>query len=761
MNKKLWAVMLAAAVIIKSVVPVSFMDNEMVTAATKKPSTGTATAQPEDISTDGRTTAGGYTYRVSGKEAVITGYNGTAVDLTIPTKIIYQKTVATSPSSPTRASGTKPSTSKPATKPSTTKPSTTKPSSTKPSSTKPSATTPTTASTASSPSPSAIRSMASVKAARATKPNTASAPTVTVEYQVTSIDNEAFNGQLSIKSVTMAGGIDSNGKSFGIQKIGDKAFFACHDLEKLTIAASTTSIGSHAFTDCVALNSISVADGNPKYKVIEGSLYSYSTGSGTGHYTLEQYLLASTEKTYKMPDLITETLTGIGEGAFWGSVNLETVTLPPTVKTIGEGAFEECRKLTTVEFPEGLTSIGAEAFKGAVALSEITLPPNVTAINSRTFQGCESLKTVNMPDKLSAINSYAFQGCKSMEEFVVPQGVTVIGDQAFAQCESLREITIPTRTTSIGNGAFRGTTVTLMCHSGSQAAIYAANNGLSVERTYTVSFYSNALYSTLISSQDVVEGRDAVPPEVAEREGYRMRWSGEYTSVKQDIRVYTVWDKLYDVKFVDVFNGKTETVQVVKDEFPAPPSWEMDGYTLSWDQDLSVGVDRNFTVHAVWQNNTTGEILDPDAVRPQKKGTSLKKGNNQYKVTSANIKNPTVKFTGLSKAEVKKADIPAAITVKGVKYKVTEIASGVAKDNKNITKLIVNKNVTKIGSNAFYGCTKLKNIRLKSKSITKIGGKAFKSVSPKAVCYTYYSRQSRYKSMLKKAGIKKPNMKRL
>ena len=156
-----------------------------------------------------------------------------------------------------------------------------------------------------------------------------------------------------------------------------------------------------------------------------------------------------------------------------------------------------------------------------------------------------------------------------------------------------------------------------------------------------------------------------------------------------------------------------------------------------------------------------GPVIQAASYKSIQQGTSLKKGNNQYKVTSANIKNPTVKFTGLSKAEVKKADIPAAITVKGVKYKVTEIASGAAKDNKNITKLIVNKNVTKIGSNAFYGCTKLKNIRLKSKSITKIGGKAFKSVSPKAVCYTYYSRQSRYKSMLKKAGIKKPNMKRL
>ncbi len=762
MNKKLWAVMLAAAVMIKSVVPISYLDVSTATAATKKPSTSTSTTTKvgEEVSTDGKTTASGFTYRVVGTEAVITGYGGTAKDITIPTKILYKRTVAaTTPTGATSPTGATKTTATKATTPKTTKPKTSTPKTTTPK-----ATTPTVASKPQNVSPAAIRQVAAiqaVKASKATKPTTASVPTITVEYPVTSIEGDAFNGQLSLKSVTMLGGIDSNGKTYGMRKIGDKAFFACHDLEKITIAASTTSIGNHAFSDCVALNSISVSEGNPKYKVIEGCLYSYTTQSGTGTYTLEQYPLNNKDKTYTVPELVKETLTSIGEGAFWGSVNLETIDLPATIKTIGEGAFEECRKLKSVTFPEGLIGIGAEAFKGAVALTEITLPPEVTAINSKTFQGCEVLKTVNLPDRLSVINSYAFQGCKALEEFVVPQSVTAIGDQAFAQCDSLREITIPTQTTSLGNGVFRGTTVTILCQSGSQAAIYAANNGLSVERTYTVSFYSNELFSTLLSAQNVIEGRDAQPPEVTPREGYRMTWSGDYTSVKQDIRLYPKWEKVYDVQFVDSFNGKTETVQVVKDEIPTPPAWSMADYTLSWDQDITVGVDRNYTVHAIWQNNSTGEILDPDTVRPQAKGSSLTKGNNKYKVTSANIKSPTVKFVGLSKAEAKKVDVPAAITVDGVKYKVTEIASKAVKGNAKVTKLIVNKNIKKIGANAFNGCAKLKTLKLKSKAITSIGGKAFLKIHAKAICYTYYSKQSKYKSMLKKAGIKKPVMKRL
>lgn len=699
MRKRLWAVMLAAAVALVSAAPVPYEGIQTVAAAANN--ANAKGKEVEDTSTDGRTTAKGYMFRIAGGEATITGYAGTEKELSIPTKI----TVTTADSSGTGTGGS--------------------------------------------------------ASAGGSTGSSGSAEKTGTEYNVTAIAENAFSDKVGIQSVTMSGGTTEDGKIYGIKTIGDRAFFACHDLAKLTIAPTTVSIGKYAFTDCVALDSIEVSEGNQKYKVIDKALYYYTAGTGTGAYTLVQYPLASKDAAYKVPDSIATTLTEIGEGAFWGAPNLETITLPATVKTIGENAFSECKKLKSVLLPEGLTSIGAEAFKGDTALTEITIPAGVAVINSATFQNCEALQKVNLTDKLTTIGIRAFQGCKSMTEFEVPAGVTTIGDQAFAQCESLREIKIPMKTTSIGSGVFNGTTVTVQTHNGSQAATYAKNNGLSVERTYTVGFYSNSTYTSLICAQEIPEGRDAVPPSVDGRNGYEMTWSGSYTSVKQDIRVYPVWDKMFDVTFVDGYNQKTVVVKVAEGKYATPPSWSMSGYTLSWDTDLDLAVYSNTTINAVWKDNVTGKVIAASAVGPAKKGTDLTKGNNRYKVNSSTTGKPSVKFVGLVNANVSSVNIPETVVISGATYQVTAISANAVNGNKSITTLTINKNVASISAKAFYNCKKLKKIKLKTKVIANINNKAFANINAKAKFYTYYSQMSRYKAMLKNAGVKKPTVKRL
>jgi hypothetical protein len=689
MNKRIWAAALAAAVTLTSaaVIPFEF-GNTAQAAATSSGS------EVEDKSSDGRTTVAGFTFRVSGNEATITGYHGAVKDLTIPTKITYQK-------------------------------------------------------------PNNNNNNGSSGGNNSQKPDDA------VTYEVTGIADDAFSGNIGITKVTMSGGINADGKAYGIRSIGERAFFACHDLADITIASTTTSIGDYAFSDCVSLNTIKVLDGNQRYKVVDGALYYYTAGAGTGLYTLLQYPLAKTEKEYKVPDAVSMTLTDIGKGAFWGSESLETITLPDTVNTVGDNAFTACRKLKTVTLPSGLKTIGTEAFRGDALLDNVTLPDGVTVINNGTFQGCESLKTLKLSDELKIIGNRAFQGCKALTEFTVPASVTTLGDSAFAQCEALRQITIPMRTTSIGSGVFTGTAVTVLCHNGSQAAVYAAANGLTAERTYTVGFYTNSTYSNLIASQEVVEGKDAVPPQIPEREGYRMSWSGSYAAVRGDTRVYQVWNKLFNVTFVDTFNDKTEVVPTDEGKTVVPPAWTMSGYTAEWDKDLTDPVTEDFTVHVKWRSNKTGETLGANAVKPAKKGTQFEKGNNKYQVSSANADNPTVKFIGLVKAEVSIVNIPEVVSYGGVTYKVTLISANCVKDNKSIRELVVGKNMTGICAKAFNDCKNLSKIKLKSKSIVKMNNKAFKGVSSKAVFYTYHSQITKYKTMLKNAGVKKPSMKRL
>ena len=75
--------------------------------------------------------------------------------------------------------------------------------------------------------------------------------------------------------------------------------------------------------------------------------------------------------------------------------------------------------------------------------------------------------------------------------------------------------------------------------------------------------------------------------------------------------------------------------------------------------------------------------------------------------------------------------------------------------------MIISKNMKSISAKAFYNCKKLKKIKLKSKNIIKMNNKAFAKIHSKAKFYTYNSKIDKYKSMLKNAGVKKPNVKRL
>ena len=73
-----------------------------------------------------------------------------------------------------------------------------------------------------------------------------------IEYNVTSIGNNAFNNCLELTSVTIPNSVTS---------IGEYAFCRCMEIESISIPNSVTSIGSGAFLDCYDLVSINIPNG--------------------------------------------------------------------------------------------------------------------------------------------------------------------------------------------------------------------------------------------------------------------------------------------------------------------------------------------------------------------------------------------------------------------------------------------------------------------------------------------------------------------
>ena len=87
-------------------------------------------------------------------------------------------------------------------------------------------------------------------------------------------------------------------------------------------------------------------------------------------------------------------VTEIGEWAFAYYSSLTEVTIPEGVTSIRAFAFRSCSSLTKAIIPEGVTSIGESAFQSCGSLTEVTIPKSVTSIESFAFYDCGALATV-------------------------------------------------------------------------------------------------------------------------------------------------------------------------------------------------------------------------------------------------------------------------------------------------------------------------------------------------------------------------------
>ena len=62
--------------------------------------------------------------------------------------------------------------------------------------------------------------------------------------------------------------------------------------------------------------------------------------------------------------MIPNSVTTIGNVAFFSCNNLTSVVIPNSVTTIGDSAFSDCNNLTSVVIPNSVTTIGSYAFSG-------------------------------------------------------------------------------------------------------------------------------------------------------------------------------------------------------------------------------------------------------------------------------------------------------------------------------------------------------------------------------------------------------------
>ena len=283
--------------------------------------------------------------------------------------------------------------------------------------------------------------------------------TVIIKNGVTSIGDYTFRDCTSLTSVTIPNSVTSIGYSAfynctsltgatipnSVTSIGGSAFYGCTSLTSITIPNSVTSIGSSIFYNCTSLTSIEVSGNNKNYSSLDGVLFNKNKTE------LITYPFGKTDSEYAIPDSVTS----IGDYAFYGCTSLTSITIPNSVTSIGYYAFYNCTSLTSVTIPDSVTSIGYETFFNCTSLTSITIPDSVTSIGGSAFYGCTSLTSITIPDSVTSIGRSTFEFCRNLTSVAISDSVKNIGISAFEFCESLTSVAIPDSVTSIGASAFR------------------------------------------------------------------------------------------------------------------------------------------------------------------------------------------------------------------------------------------------------------------------------------------------------------------
>ncbi|MGN0521657.1 MAG: leucine-rich repeat domain-containing protein, partial [Eubacterium sp.] len=113
---------------------------------------------------------------------------------------------------------------------------------------------------------------------------------------------------------------------------------------------------------------------------------------------------SGTDKSLTIPSTIKGySVTSIKEWSFSDS-KLTKVTIPDSVTKIGDYAFYNSVSLKNVIFGNSLKNIGESAFKSCISIENLVLPNSVTTIGISAFDGCKNIETIEIGSSLKTIS---------------------------------------------------------------------------------------------------------------------------------------------------------------------------------------------------------------------------------------------------------------------------------------------------------------------------------------------------------------------
>lgn len=272
----------------------------------------------------------------------------------------------------------------------------------------------------------------------------------------------------------------------GITTIGAYAFYYCNHVENINFPESLEQICTYAFNYCSGLKTIRF--GNNVRNINDNAFASCTKieeiDFGLSPTTIGYYAFspASSLVTIKA-----KKIKSIGSYAFSSCQKLVNLQLGDSLKTIDYCAFSGCYVLPAVHLPASLTYMLANSFRYCYALDTITVHPDntvydsrnncnavistanktlvlgccktvipneITTIGENAFYECRRLQSITFPTGLKQIQSYAFYNCDSLTTLTLPEGLQGLYDKAFSDCDRLQSVNLPNSLNTVGCGVF-------------------------------------------------------------------------------------------------------------------------------------------------------------------------------------------------------------------------------------------------------------------------------------------------------------------
>lgn len=283
-----------------------------------------------------------------------------------------------------------------------------------------------------------------------------------------------------------------------LEFIGDRAFWWC-EFHKIHIPSRVTFIGDGALGFPFRVTSLTVAEDNPSFEVIDSVLYTKDhtrlllytqhTEDEGSSYNKNYTVLPTVKKIdsgafhFKFVGYINlpEGLEEIGDYVFWQSLRymdfyssgLKELVLPQSLKKIGEYAFYYNR-IQELVLPDDLEVIRPFTFSYSL-IRKLHLPKHLKRVMYAGIGDGNIIEEMTLPDELERVDSLGFLNF-APPKLVIPRSLKVmeplafsywfgdtldiqapldsIPNRAFEGCQSVKKIIFPPTLKSIGEWAF-------------------------------------------------------------------------------------------------------------------------------------------------------------------------------------------------------------------------------------------------------------------------------------------------------------------